>query len=70
MVAHYPERSEIKALMPTLDSLENAVISGTFIIQYVEGAFARALRTGEWVLLDEVNLASESLLRRVESLLG
>lgn len=45
-------------------------MSGTFIIQYLEGAFARALRLGEWVLLDEVNLASEALLRRVESILG
>ena len=65
MAAEYPERSEIKSLVSTLLSLEHAVVSGTFIIQYVEGAFARALRLGEWVLLDEVNLASESLLRRV-----
>ena len=35
------------------------------IFQFVEGAFVTALRNGDWILLDEVNLAPPKSLQRV-----
>ncbi|XAR49907.1 hypothetical protein NMG60_11004090 [Bertholletia excelsa] len=35
------------------------------IFSFVEGAFVTALRNGEWILLDEVNLAPPETLQRV-----
>ncbi|CAI9114384.1 OLC1v1015101C1 [Oldenlandia corymbosa var. corymbosa] len=39
--------------------------SGGMIFSFVEGAFVTALRNGEWILLDEVNLAPPEILQRV-----
>ncbi|KAJ5702978.1 Midasin [Penicillium malachiteum] len=40
-----------------------------FAFAFVQGKIVRALRNGEWVLLDEVNLASPDTLENVASLL-
>ncbi|XP_052182550.1 midasin isoform X2 [Diospyros lotus] len=39
--------------------------SGGMMFSFVEGAFITALRNGEWILLDEVNLAPPETLQRV-----
>ncbi|KAK2975328.1 hypothetical protein RJ640_013841 [Escallonia rubra] len=39
--------------------------SAGMIFSFVEGAFVNALKTGEWILLDEVNLAPPETLQRV-----
>lgn len=38
---------------------------GGMIFSFVEGAFVNALRNGEWILLDEVNLAPPETLQRI-----
>ncbi|PHT84114.1 hypothetical protein T459_12557 [Capsicum annuum] len=43
--------------------------SGGMIFSFVEGAFITALKNGEWILLDEVNLAPPETLQRVISVL-
>ncbi|XP_021720497.1 midasin-like [Chenopodium quinoa] len=39
--------------------------SSGMIFSFVEGAFVTALRNGEWILLDEVNLAPPETLQRI-----
>ncbi|KAL0319420.1 UNVERIFIED_CONTAM: Midasin [Sesamum angustifolium] len=39
--------------------------SDGMLFSFVEGAFITALRNGEWILLDEVNLAPPEILQRV-----
>ncbi|XP_071901315.1 midasin-like isoform X1 [Coffea arabica] len=39
--------------------------SGGMIFSFVEGAFVTALKNGEWILLDEVNLAPPETLQRI-----
>ncbi|KAK4348719.1 hypothetical protein RND71_031474 [Anisodus tanguticus] len=39
--------------------------SGGMIFSFVEGAFISALKNGEWILLDEVNLAPPETLQRI-----
>ncbi|XP_062087755.1 midasin isoform X2 [Humulus lupulus] len=39
--------------------------SSGIIFSFVEGAFVNALKSGEWILLDEVNLAPPETLQRV-----
>jgi len=42
---------------------------GGFIFQFIEGTLIRSIKEGEWVLLDEINLASESVLNRIATLI-
>ncbi|KAI0270022.1 midasin [Gloeopeniophorella convolvens] len=42
---------------------------GKFAFSFVEGPLVRALRSGDWILLDEINLASSETLEAVSSLL-
>ena len=46
------------------------ISTSSFVFQFVEGTLIQALKSGEWILLDEINLASESLLNRVSTLLS
>lgn len=39
------------------------------VFSFVEGALVQALRNGEWILLDEINLAPAETLQRLESIL-
>ncbi|KAI2789206.1 Midasin [Penicillium oxalicum] len=41
-----------------------------FAFAFVQGKIVRALRNGEWVLLDEINLASPDTLENIASLLN
>ena len=42
---------------------------GRFVFSFVEGPLAQAIRNGDWVLLDEVNLASPETLESLATLL-
>jgi midasin len=54
-----------------LNDFEAQVAQGDakFAFAFVQGKIVRALRNGEWVLLDEVNLASPDTLENIASLL-
>ncbi|PWY89383.1 midasin [Aspergillus sclerotioniger CBS 115572] len=54
-----------------LNDFESQVSQGDakFAFAFVQGKIVRALRNGEWVLLDEVNLASPDTLENIASLL-
>lgn len=43
--------------------------SGGMIFSFAEGAFVTALKNGDWILLDEVNLAPPETLQRVSAVL-
>lgn len=43
--------------------------SNGMLFSFVEGAFVTALRNGDWILLDEVNLAPPEILQRVVGVL-
>lgn len=47
------------------NSLENS-----FIFNFVEGSLVKAVRNGEWLLLDEINLASADTLESISELLS
>lgn len=42
---------------------------GGFIFQFIEGTLIKSIKEGQWVLLDEINLASESVLNRIATLI-
>ena len=44
-------------------------VENSFAFAFVEGALVKALRSGEWILLDEINLASPDTLQRLCSIL-
>jgi midasin (ATPase involved in ribosome maturation) len=44
-------------------------VEGAFAFSFIEGALVQAVREGQWVLLDEINLASAETLQRLASLL-
>jgi midasin len=48
------------------NKLENG---GGFIFQFIEGTLIRSIKEGDWILLDEINLASESVLNRLATLI-
>ncbi|KAG8656474.1 hypothetical protein MANES_04G142500v8 [Manihot esculenta] len=43
--------------------------SSGMVFSFVEGAFVTALRNGDWILLDEVNLAPTETLQRINGVL-
>eukprot|EP00892_Ulva_mutabilis_P006638 jgi/Ulvmu1/4346/UM002_0070.1 len=45
------------------------VAGAGFAFQFVEGLLMKALRTGQWILLDEINLAPPQVLERIMGLL-
>ncbi|GAA0141094.1 hypothetical protein LIER_02318 [Lithospermum erythrorhizon] len=48
-----------------LSSVRAQVSSSGMIFSFIEGAFVTALKNGEWILLDEVNLAPAETLQRI-----
>ncbi|KAF7309703.1 Midasin [Mycena indigotica] len=49
--------------------IQHVQASGKFAFGFVEGPLVKALRSGDWVLLDEINLASPETLECISSLL-
>ncbi|KAK9323564.1 hypothetical protein V1517DRAFT_94636 [Lipomyces orientalis] len=44
-------------------------IENAFVYRFIEGALVRAVRHGDWVLLDEINLAASDTLEHIADLL-
>lgn len=44
-------------------------LDNSFIFNFVEGSLVKAVREGEWLLLDEINLASSDTLESISDLL-
>jgi len=42
---------------------------GGFIFQFIEGTLIKSLQCGDWVLLDEINLASDSVLNKLSTII-
>ena len=42
---------------------------GGFIFQFIEGTLIKSLQNGDWVLLDEINLASDAVLNRLSTII-
>ncbi|RAR03021.1 midasin [Stemphylium lycopersici] len=55
-----------------LHDLEAQIASGSeaFAFSFLEGNIVKAVRNGDWVLLDEINLASSDTLEALTDLLG
>ncbi|KAF7308633.1 Midasin [Mycena chlorophos] len=49
--------------------VQHVQAKGKFAFGFVEGPLVKALRSGDWVLLDEINLASPETLESIASLL-
>ncbi|KAI5117001.1 hypothetical protein M0805_002669 [Coniferiporia weirii] len=49
--------------------VQHVLNKGKFAFHYVEGPLVKAIRTGAWVLLDEINLASPETLECISGLL-
>lgn len=49
--------------------LESKSVENSFVFNFVEGSLVRAIKNGEWVLLDEINLASPDTLESIADLL-
>ncbi|XP_029127909.1 midasin [Cajanus cajan] len=52
-----------------LKSVSQSNPSSTMMFSFVEGSFVTALKNGEWILLDEVNLAPPETLQRIVGVL-
>ncbi|XP_064402600.1 midasin-like isoform X2 [Halichondria panicea] len=63
--------SEWKKMAKTLGKFQKQLASSrsTFAFDFVEGALVEAVRSGSWILLDEVNLASSETLQCLSGLL-
>ncbi|CAK7204653.1 AAA ATPase midasin [Sporothrix eucalyptigena] len=76
------ESSKLKALLDLkprwalfsekLDQFDIQIASGTgaFAFAFVEGKIVQAVRNGDWLLLDEINLASPDTLESIADLLS
>lgn len=45
-------------------------LDNNFVFNFVEGSLVKAIRDGQWLLLDEVNLASSDILESISDLLS
>ncbi|CCK71283.1 AAA family ATPase midasin KNAG_0G02250 [Huiozyma naganishii CBS 8797] len=49
---------------------QSAATDSSFVFDFVEGSLVKAVRNGEWLLLDEINLASPDTLESISDLLN
>lgn len=47
-----------------------AILESSFVFSFVEGSLVKAVKNGEWLLLDEINLASPDTLESIADLLS
>ncbi|KAJ3237861.1 hypothetical protein HDU81_008770 [Chytriomyces hyalinus] len=65
LIADWEEFSTlVKSFSAQLDHLKNS-----FLFSFVEGTLVKAITRGEWILLDEVNLASPETLESLSGIL-
>lgn len=50
--------------------IQSSTLEQSFVFNFVEGSLVKAVRNGEWLLLDEVNLASADTLENIADLLS
>lgn len=50
--------------------IQSTSMENSFVFDYVEGSLVKAVRNGEWLLLDEINLASADTLESISDLLA
>eukprot|EP01052_Picozoa_sp_SAG31_P017819 SAG31_NODE_1236_length_9195_cov_6.761214_1_plen_2798_part_10 len=63
-------RAQWQLLASEISKLERQLSSKkTFAFAFIEGALVQALKRGDWVLLDEINLAPTETLERLSGLL-
>ncbi|CAM9190807.1 unnamed protein product [Chrysoparadoxa australica] len=62
------EWMDLQAAVTRFERQRDAM-EGAFAFSFVEGVLVKALKTGQWVLLDEINLASAETLQRLSGLL-
>lgn len=43
--------------------------TGGFIFQFIEGSLIKCMQRGDWILLDEINLASDSVLNKLATII-
>ncbi|OAL48241.1 midasin [Pyrenochaeta sp. DS3sAY3a] len=69
--ANFP-KSRWEKFATDLHDLEAQLASGSeaFAFSFLEGNIVKAVRNGDWVLLDEINLASSDTLEALTDLLG
>ncbi|AGO13937.1 AaceriAGR074Cp [[Ashbya] aceris (nom. inval.)] len=70
---------EQKLLLEKWESLQDSIksfeiqatsLENSFVFNFVEGSLVKAVRNGDWLLLDEVNLASADTLESIADLLS
>lgn len=57
--------SNLRAAQTKMDMVQSSII-----FAFIEGALVKAIRTGAWILLDEINLATADTLQSLASLLN
>ncbi|KZV60842.1 hypothetical protein PENSPDRAFT_326988 [Peniophora sp. CONT] len=74
MAKGYEEKDELDSQASRkrrkTDEMEHVQGKGKFAFSFVEGPLAKVLRSGNWILLDETNLASPETLEAVSGLLS
>lgn len=50
--------------------LQSSTLDNSFVFNFVEGSLVKAVRNGEWLLLDELNLATSDTLESIADLLA
>ncbi|ABN66318.2 large protein with a conserved N-terminal domain, a central AAA ATPase domain composed of 6 tandem AAA protomers, and a C-terminal M-domain midas sequence motif-containing protein [Scheffersomyces stipitis CBS 6054] len=50
--------------------IQTASLENSFVFNFLEGSLVKAVREGEWLLLDEINLASADTLESIADLLS
>ncbi|CDO96280.1 unnamed protein product [Kluyveromyces dobzhanskii CBS 2104] len=60
---------EFKQIVQVFE-IQSSTLEDSFVFNFVEGSLVKAVRNGEWLLLDEVNLASADTLENIADLLS
>lgn len=50
--------------------VQSSSLENSFVFNFVEGSLVKAVRNGDWLLLDEINLASPDTLESISDLLS
>lgn len=50
--------------------MQSSNLENSFVFNFVEGSLVKAVKNGEWLLLDEINLASADTLESISDLLS
>ncbi|WEJ92653.1 AAA ATPase midasin [Yamadazyma tenuis] len=50
--------------------IQSSSLDNSFVFNFVEGSLVNAIRNGDWLLLDEINLASSDTLESIADLLA